>query len=316
MAEVDKILSFMQAATAAYEEGLPIISDEEYDALERRYGQLLGTAGEVEHYERMYSLKKHYDRDGERPLNTNECLETPKLDGAAVSTLYICGVFALGLTRGDGFKGRDVTDKLRHLVPHFLEGEHREIVQVTGEVVAISAVENSRNYASGALNLKSIDEFLQRKTDGKMKFVAYGVSPTNNKLYVSDLNSLETSGFDTVRSFDSSEYPKDGIVYRLNDNVKFKELGYTDKFPRGAYAYKQDQESVTTKLLDVIWQTGKSGKVTPIAILEPVLIGDATIARATLNNIAYIEALELEIGCNVEVIRAGEIIPKIIGRAD
>ena len=91
-------------------------------------------------------------------------------------------------------------------------------------------------------------------------------------------------------------------------------MGFTDKFPRGAYAHKEEQEFVTTKLLSVEWNTGKSGKVTPVAILEPVTIGEALISRATLNNIEYIEALNLEVGCTVKVIRAGEIIPSIIGR--
>lgn len=315
MAEVTTILNFMKVATAAYEEGSPILSNEEYDALERKYGQLLGSVGEVEHHYRMFSLKKHYDKDGEFPLNIFNCVETPKLDGAAVSLLYVAGMFTLALTRGDGIKGRDVTDKLRHLVPMYIGAQNRPVIQVTGEVVAVSTVENSRNYSSGALNLKSIDEFLQRKTDGKMVFVAYGMSqfmPT----YLDQLDFLEAAGFNTVLNFEHSEYPKDGVVYRLNSNAEYQKLGHTDKFPRGAFAYKQNQESVITTLLDVIWQTGKSGKVTPIAILEPVLIGDATISRATLNNIAYIEALDLELGCQVELVRAGEIIPKIIGKVE
>jgi len=91
-------------------------------------------------------------------------------------------------------------------------------------------------------------------------------------------------------------------------------LGYTAHHPRGAYALKIREKGVETTLLDVVWQTGKSGKVTPVAILEPIEIDDAQISRATLNNMAYIESLNLEIGCQVEVIRAGKIIPCVIGR--
>ena len=90
-------------------------------------------------------------------------------------------------------------------------------------------------------------------------------------------------------------------------------MGYTSHHPRGAYALKQQQETKQTILKDVIWQVGKSGQVSPVAILEPVEIGGAVVRRATLHNIAYIEDLGLEIGCGVEIIRSGEIIPRIVG---
>ena len=90
-------------------------------------------------------------------------------------------------------------------------------------------------------------------------------------------------------------------------------MGYTSHHPRGAYALKEQQEIQQTILKDVIWQVGKSGQVSPVAILEPVEIGGAIVRRATLHNIAYIEDLGLEIGCGVEVIRSGEIIPRIVG---
>jgi DNA ligase (NAD+) len=109
-------------------------------------------------------------------------------------------------------------------------------------------------------------------------------------------------------------FPEDGRVFRVNYNPRFYELGFTSHHPRGAYALKTREEGVVTTLLDVIWQTGKSGKVTPVAILEPVEIEEAKISRATLNNMAYIEELNLEIGCKVEVIRAGKIIPCIVSR--
>ena len=79
---------------------------------------------------------------------------------------------------------------------------------------------------------------------------------------------------------------------------------------------KEKQEGVVTKLLDVVWQTGKSGVVTPVAILDPVLIGEATVSRATLHNMEYIQGLNLEIGCMVEVIRSGEIIPRVVQRVE
>jgi DNA ligase (NAD+) len=308
-----EIIEFMQRATEAYEAGSPIISDAEYDALERKYGQVLHSgAAEIPHYMRMYSLQKHYDKDGQPPLDLKSCVKSPKLDGAAVSLLYVEGELVLALTRGDGIKGRDITDKLQLLVPTKIST--KVTTQITGEVVAKASVENSRNAASGALNCKSLEEFSTKATMFGMIFVAYGKSPSDAASYCFDMEYLSAQGFKTCLNGDYSEFPTDGIVYRLDNNASFTSAGFTEKFPKGAFAWKEEQEAVTTTLLDVVWNTGNSGKVTPTAILEPVRIGDATISRATLNNIAYIEALDLELGCTVSLIRSGEIIPKIIGR--
>jgi len=91
-------------------------------------------------------------------------------------------------------------------------------------------------------------------------------------------------------------------------------MGHTAKHPRGAFALKEQQEGVVTKLLDVKWQVGKSGVVSPVAILEPVMVGDAKVSRATLHNMDYIRDLDLELGCDVEIIRSGEIIPRVVRR--
>ena len=136
-----------------------------------------------------------------------------------------------------------------------------------------------------------------------MIFVAYGISPSVSDTYTEDMNYLSQLGFNVVTDNNYDEYPTDGLVYRLDSNSAFSAAGATDKFPHGAFALKEQEESVVTKLLDVVWATGRSGKVTPTAILEPVMIGDALVSRATLNNIAYIEALDLELGCGVEVVR-------------
>jgi DNA ligase (NAD+) len=131
------------------------------------------------------------------------------------------------------------------------------------------------------------------------------------------LKDLKAWGFNTV--FEDSLhkiYPTDGIVFRVNNNEVFEGLGYTAKHPRGAYAKKTRGECVETVLLEVEWQVGKSGKVTPVAILEPVLVGDALVSRATLNNPGFIQALDLQIGDRVAVRRAGMIIPEIVHKVE
>ena len=259
----------------------------------------------------MYSLQKYFDI-AEAP-NTSEYVCTPKLDGAAVSLLYVNGHFALGLTRGDGNLGRDVTTKLEELVPAMLP--MKGSVQITGEIVLPSFVPNARNAAAGLLNVKDIHEFRQRSQD--LLFVAYDIQFENDYTdYKSVMYALAHEGFNVVTDFDATDYPTDGLVYRLRDQKAFKKMGYTAHHPRGAFALKEQKEGVTTELLDVVWQVGKSGVVSPVALLDPVEVEGALVGRATLHNIEYIRSLDLEIGCKVEVIRSGDIIPRIVRRVD
>lgn len=310
---------YLKQLSEAYDRGDPLVSDEEYDTLEQMYGQVIEGLGEVDHPIRMYSLQKHYVRDGTHPLAKEKLVKTPKFDGAAVALYYVNTELVLALTRGNGKRGRDITEKMRHLVPSRISVSAS--VQITGEVVASKDIANSRNYASGALNQKEIDSFLERVEEGAIQLISYSIKDLSGEphtnTYETDLSALEFYGFNPANGINlEKRYPTDGIVYRVNDNRRYMQLGFTDKFPRGAYAFKTEKEAVETTLLDVVWQTGKSGKVTPVAILETIEIEGAKVSRATLNNIAYIEALNLEIGCTVKVIRSGEIIPKIIGRVD
>lgn len=302
---------FLDHAAKCYYQGTPIISDEEFDTLAEKYSyDEVGHTGSggTPHAYKMYSLQKFFSLDGVCN-NLEDYVSTPKLDGAAVSILYVNGRLAMGLTRGDGVKGQIITDKIAHLVPN--EILLTSTVQITGEVVCPSSVTNARNVAAGSLNLKSIEEFKTRPVE----FVAYDVQgDIDFRTWIRAMLALEFQGFQTVYKFDATGYPTDGIVYRINDYEVFLEMGFTAHHPRGAFAFKEQKEGVVTTLLDVVWQVGKSGVVSPVAILEPILIGDATISRATLHNIEYIRELNLEIGCQVEVIRSGEIIPRVVKR--
>lgn len=301
---------FLDKASEAYYSGSPIISDDEFDRLAEIYNY--NTVGHsvtdgIPHVYRMYSLQKYYEGD-ELP-NLKDYVSTPKLDGAAVSLLYINGSLELALTRGDGNIGRDITEKMRMLVPNTLSSA-TSTLQITGEVVCPVSVENSRNVAAGSLNLKDMDEFRSRP----LSFVAYGLQGLVFDTWSEAMSRLHLEGFNTVDTFDATNFPTDGIVYRVDNNARFEREGYTSNHPRGAFALKQRTTGVITTLNDVVWQVGKSGVVSPVAILEPVKVGDATVSRATLHNIDYIDELGLEIGCNVEIIRSGEIIPRVVQR--
>ena len=318
------IEKLLERASKAYYEGSPIMHDWEFDAIaDRAKLNNIGykTKDGVKHIHRLYSLQKIFE--GEKfPIANADLIETPKLDGACVSLLYKKGYLTQALTRGDGIVGIDITDKIFYsdIVPNECKNASLEWnpddtwVQVTGEVVAPKSKLNSRNYAAGALNLKDNKEFASRD----LTFVAYDVkwdNPPERKEwnYEDDMYMLQIFGFNTVIDSEWQEFPHDGRVYRINNTIEFEKMGYTAHHPRGAFALKQQQETKQTILKDVECQVGKSGQVSPVAILEPVLIGGAVVRRATLHNIAFIEDLGLEIGCKVEIIRSGEIIPRIVG---
>lgn len=311
---MNKIKLFLDECCISYYSGTPIISDEAFDKLAEQHNYQKVGAKQHEnvckHYNRMWSLQKHYEDEGVRPLQEYKGkVSSPKLDGAAVSLLYLDGVLSQVLTRGDGIQGTDITSKFiarKDLVP--LTIKTKGVIQITGEIVAPKEVENSRNYASGALNLKDDTEFCTRS----VSFFAYSVFPYLDKTYRQDMAFLEYLGFETIFADGLMDvYDCDGIVHRIDNNDLFDSLGYTAKAPKGAYALKERKESVETTLLAVEWNTGRTGKCTPTAILEPVYIGDKLVSRATLNNPAFIESLGLYIGCTVGCQLSGDIIPTV-----
>ena len=317
----------LDKASKAYFEGSPFLSDEEFDTLAKKedYERVgYNPDARMLHMFPLYSLQKVFEGEDTPPIYKSKVIETPKLDGAAISIQYRNGKLSSVITRGDGKAGIEVTDKFLNnsIVPQKLYPEYtfagntghyiknQGLLQVTGEIVAPKEIPNARNYAAGALNLKDVEEFKRRN----LTFIAYNIEPNISSTYEGDMSHLEYSGFNTAIDSEWDEFPTDGKVFRVNDNMEYLVLGFTSHHPRGAYAFKTREEGIETTLLDVIWQTGKSGKVTPVAILEPIEIDDAIISRATLNNIAYIKSLNLEIGCRVKVIRAGKIIPRVIER--
>ena len=304
---------FLDFASNRYYSGNPVITDDEFDRLADKYDykSVGAVLGDTPHTYPMWSLQKYYIGED---VPTGNFFNSSKLDGAAIALYYLDGILVQALTRGNGKKGQDITDKARLLkgvLQRINFGSQYQIIQITGEVVAPREIPNARNYAAGALNLKDLEEFSNRD----IEFIAYGVYPYQRNLYSETLELLEDNGFYTVANKDYiNKFPQDGEVYRENDNQKFESLGYTSKHPRGAFALKQNKEGTVTTLLDVTWQVGRTGVVSPVAILKPVDIDGAVVGKATLHNIKYINDLNLEIGCKVRVLRAGEIIPRVLER--
>ena len=236
--------AYLRLCNQAYVEGNPLIPDEVYDRLVENT-QLANEVGHIEveqrytHPYQMYSLQKVFHGEDTEPdwFSKHAHIMTTKLDGAAVSLTYIDGELHQALTRGDGKQGLDITDKMRFIVPRYIRLEG--LVQITGELVAPKTIPNARNYASGALNLKDVEEFKSRD----LTFIAYGVQPYVTDSWLHDMKLLSDTGIESITLSDYSMFPNDGKVVRVDSNSIFESLGYTSHHPRGAFAQEKTGRS-------------------------------------------------------------------------
>ena len=300
----------------------PEITDAEFDklyddleAVEKAQGWVAydsptikvgGLAGKVSHPIKLYSLRKVYDPS---EVDSIYDVQAPKIDGANLTLVYKRGKLSVALTRGNG----DMGDNVVHLssgitnIPQRITTEYDEVV-INGECVTDNIVENFRNYVAGALGLKSLTEFVDRN----IKFIAHDMLGVAMN-YTTRMAVVQNMGFATVLDKNANSYPRDGIVYRVNDYKKCISLGYTAKYPRFAVALKpREANTVITTLQDVEWVIGRTGTVNPVAIIDPVVLEDATISRVTLHNIGIIEEHNLGLGDKIEIERAGGVIPKFL----
>src|SRR5210317_25959 len=309
---------------AYYDLSAPSISDGEYDqlydkleAIEKAQGwrdhdsptlRVGGSAGKITHPYKLYSLRKIYE--GEEEVKSWMDVILPKIDGSNLTLIYRRGKLKMGLTRGNGEQGEDVTHLAEWIknVPHRIDTQFDEIV-VNGECVTDNQVENFRNYVSGALGLKSAHEFKDRN----INFIAHDWLGIDMD-YLPRMKVLTGLGFFTALEDRAWEYPQDGVVYRCSSYAKSQQLGYTSKYPRFAVALKKRMTEVAiTTLQDVLWVVGRTGTVNPTGVVDPVVIDDATISRVTLHNIGIIEEHNIGLGDLIQIERAGGVIPKFIG---
>lgn len=317
----EKIKSYLDSLSKAYYRGNPLISDEAFDALAEYHnyntvGESVDNEETAPHYKKLFSLQKYYkDSDHKNPLaGYTDISYSPKLDGAAIAALYFKGILVRVLTRGDGIEGEIITEKFlqTNLIPHKIN-TNEIFVQVTLEVAAPKTVPNARNYASGAIRLKNINEFKTRA----VACFAYDVYPEIYDTYEKDMDWLSKNNFSTVKDQEIHNiYPNDGIVFRINSHAVAGKLGFTSHHPKFAYALKERQETEETEILDVIWQTGRTGVVTPVAILKPVIVMEKEVTRASLHNKGFIESLDICIGDTVAVRLAGMIIPEVVHKVE
>ena len=270
-----------------------------------------------------------------------------KYDGASISLTYENGTLAKAVTRGDGFQGDLVTTNIKTIksVPLKLKGDFPPKFDIRGEIILTlegfakmnqerlangeEAYMNPRNTASGSLKLQDSSLVAKRPLECLLYSIT-GTSALNTQFEA--LEKARAWGFkvppvsqlcksvDEVLKFveywdvhrHDLPYETDGVVIKINDLQQQEELGYTAKAPRWAMAYKFKAEQVSTVLNQITYQVGRTGAITPVANLEPVLLAGTTVKRASLHNADQIEKLDVREGDTVFVEKGGEIIPKII----
>lgn len=272
-----------------------------------------------------------------------------KYDGVAISLIYEHGILARAVTRGDGTRGDVVTANVKTIgsVPLSLTGDYPDLLEARGEIImpfdsfnALNAEReeigeqpfaNPRNAASGSLKLQNSAEVAKRGLSFKLYYALGENLPEDN--HYTRLRKLHEWGFrfpdvmnkvdgltgvlEFIRTWDeqrkSLPYPIDGIVIKVNDFAQQQQVGTTAKSPRWAIAYKFKAERVSTPLLSVDFQVGRTGIITPVANLKPVSLAGTVVKRATLNNRDFIADMDIREGDFLFVEKGGEIIPKIVG---
>ena len=274
----------------------------------------------------------------------------PKIDGVAVSLLYIDGKLSLASTRGDGSVGENVTENVRTIdsIPLHLRGQgYPHQLEVRGEIFmskqgfaqlnqrALAQSEkvfvNPRNAAAGSL--RQLDPRITAKRP--LDIFCYSVGYVDGELPVTQsgiLSQLQEWGLkinpeikvtigpeecaaycsDILNRRETLDYEIDGVVYKVNQLVLQQKLGFVSRAPRWATAHKFPAQEETTRLLEVEFQVGRTGAITPVARLEPVVVGGVTVSNATLHNMDEVERMDIRVGDTVLVYRAGDVIPKVV----
>ena len=317
----------------------------EFRQYEHKYPML--SLGNTYSYEELRDFDSRLSKSVSGPV---EYVCELKFDGASISITYINGIMTTAVTRGDGTKGDDVSVNVRTIksipVKIYAGGIPREFI-VRGEILmprsvfnelneerakeGVNLFANPRNAASGTLKILDPSVVASRKLDCMFYFLL-GEDLPHGTHYE---NLMEAAGWgfkvaDSIRICkniedvigfigswenrrDSLPYETDGVVIKVNSIDQQKELGFTAKSPRWAIAYKYKAEQAVTKLLSVSYQVGRTGTITPVANLEPVILAGTTVKRASLHNADQIFLLDLHFDDMVYVEKGGEIIPKIVG---
>lgn len=319
-------------------------------------GNPLSRFESVTHLGRLYSLDKCQTKQAmtawlDKLSDTDEipaCSVEYKFDGLTINLTYREGKLVRAATRGNGITGEDVTAQVMTIKCVPLTIDYKGAIEVQGEgIMRLSALEsynanpdvvplkNARNAAAGAIRNLDPKETAKRN----LEVICYNVNYVEGTRFSrgSEMidflkrNKFKTSSYylltksktevlkaleDIAKQRDSLDFLIDGAVVKIDDAAIREELGYTEKFPRWAVAFKFEAQEATTVLKDVIWQVSRTGKLNPLAVLEPVDLAGVTVSRATLNNYNEIKRKGIKIGSRVFVRRSNDVIPEITGVAE
>ena len=338
----------------ALEKSLGVVLDN--SPTKRVGGEPISSFSKHKHINKLYSLDKGVTIDevkafitrveklsGKSPDYTVEF----KYDGLTICLTYENGKFVRATTRGNGVEGEDVTKQVLTIKTFPLTIDYKGVCEIQGEAViklstlkkynetADEPLKNARNAVAGAIRNLDPKETEKRKPEILFYNVNY-LSSGEFKTQTQHFDFLRKNGFkvydflEVVSSVEGIEktlkiieekrknidYLTDGAVIKVNDISLREELGFTEKFPRWALAYKFEAEEVTTTVEDVIWQVGRTGKLTPLGIVEAVDLGGATVKKATLNNYGDLLRKKVKIGCRVLIRRSNDVIPEILGATE
>lgn len=319
-------------------------------------GEPISAFTKHKHINKLYSLDKAVTSDevqafisrvekltGKSPDYTVEF----KYDGLTICLTYENGLFVRATTRGNGTEGEDVTKQVLTIKTFPLTIDYKGVLEVQGEAViklstlkkynetADEPLKNARNAVAGAIRNLDPKETEKRKPEILFYNVNY-LSDGEFKTQTEHFEFLKKNGFKvfdflevvstasgiekTLKIIEEKrkniDYLTDGAVIKVNDVSLREELGFTEKFPRWALAYKFEAEEITTTVLDVAWQVGRTGKLTPLGLVEPVDLGGATVKKATLNNYGDLVRKKVQIGCRVLIRRSNDVIPEILGATE
>lgn len=288
---------------------------------------------------------RDFDKRVKKEIKNPEYVCELKMDGLAVSLIYKDGKFISAATRGDGVIGEDITHNVKTIkrLPLTL---HKNIdLEVRGEIFMNKATfeklnelrrkdnlpefQNPRNAAAGSI--RQLDSKIARERE--LDIVLYHLPNTNLETHYETINLLKECGLpvnpnnkvckdieEVMKYIDywtihrpELPYEIDGIVIKVNNLEQQRQLGFTVKYPKWAVAYKFPAEKVITKLTDIICTVGRTGQITPNAVLEPIKVAGSTVKRATLHNDSYIKDRDLRIGDYVILHKAGDVIPEVVG---
>lgn len=316
----------------------------------------LSKFNQVVHRGKLFSLDKCQSKEemrawldklsenGKMPL----CSVEYKFDGLTINLTYENGVLTRAATRGNGEIGEEVTMQVRTIKSVPLSIPYKGVIEVQGEgIMTLSALaaynarpdvvplKNARNGVAGAI--RNLDPKVT--ADRKLDMICYNVNymddgnfpdgkamlaflrENNFKLsdycrYCSTPDEVMAALDEIESRRDSLDFLIDGAVVKVDNTAMREELGYTQKFPRWAMAFKFAPEEATTTVRDVIWQVSRTGKLNPLAVLDPVDLAGVTVSRATLSNISEIRRKDIRIGSRVFIRRSNDVIPEITGVAE